>query len=61
MSLDKDSWGYRRDATLADIYAIDDLIALLVKTVRYSCFIKPIIVLYYNLTSIRIPTSDTRS
>ncbi|XP_064465967.1 alpha-L-fucosidase-like [Ornithodoros turicata] len=35
MTLDRRSWGYRRDATLADIYRIEDLIALLAKTV--SC------------------------
>ncbi|XP_076450400.1 alpha-L-fucosidase-like [Babylonia areolata] len=33
MSLDKYSWGFRRDAQLSDIYSMDELIALLVKTV----------------------------
>uniref|UniRef100_A0A147B6M4 alpha-L-fucosidase n=1 Tax=Alectorobius mimon TaxID=360319 RepID=A0A147B6M4_9ACAR len=35
MTLDRSSWGYRRDARLEDIYRIEDLIALLAETV--SC------------------------
>ncbi|PVD39018.1 hypothetical protein C0Q70_01645 [Pomacea canaliculata] len=33
MTLDKYSWGYRRNARLSDIYSMDEFIALLVKTV----------------------------
>lgn len=33
MSLDKGSWGFRRNAQLSDIYAMDEFIALLVRTV----------------------------
>lgn len=34
MSVDKYSWGYRRTATIGDLNTVDDLISLLVKTVR---------------------------
>jgi len=34
MSLDTHSWGFRRTAQLSDIYTMENLIALLVQTVR---------------------------
>ncbi|PVD39014.1 hypothetical protein C0Q70_01641 [Pomacea canaliculata] len=33
MTLDKYSWGFRRDAQLSDIYSMDEFIALLVRTI----------------------------
>ena len=33
MTLDKKSWGYRRDAVLEDILTIDDLLAEITSTV----------------------------
>ena len=35
MTLDKGTWGFRRNMNLGDVYSMDDLIALLIKTVRY--------------------------
>ena len=35
MSLDKKSWGYRRNINLTDIYSMDELTAVLASTVRY--------------------------
>ena len=34
MTLDKSSWGFRREATLSDILSVHDLITLLAETVR---------------------------
>ncbi|XP_041363587.1 alpha-L-fucosidase-like isoform X1 [Gigantopelta aegis] len=36
MSIDRYSWGYRRPATVNQLYSIEDLIALLVETVSYG-------------------------
>ncbi|KAK7491267.1 hypothetical protein BaRGS_00017538 [Batillaria attramentaria] len=36
MTLDKGSWGFRRDAPLSAIYSMDDFISLLVKTVSFG-------------------------
>ncbi|CDW53766.1 alpha L fucosidase [Trichuris trichiura] len=33
MTIDRDSWGYRRDATLQDYHTIEELIGILVRTV----------------------------
>ncbi len=35
MSIDKGSWGFRRDVDLAQLYSMDELISLLIRTVRY--------------------------
>ena len=35
MTIDKLSWGFRREAKLADYMEMDELIGLLVGTVRY--------------------------
>ena len=34
MTLDKKSWGFRRDADLADFYDMDGLIQVLAETIR---------------------------
>ena len=36
MTLDKQSWGYRRDAAVKDYMTINELLAQVVSTVRYS-------------------------
>ena len=34
MTVDKQSWGYRREATLSSYYSIEELLVELVTTVR---------------------------
>ena len=34
MTIDKKSWGFRRETRISDIYSIEELISLLVQTVR---------------------------
>ena len=34
MTIDKESWGYRKNANLCDYHTIKELIEILVKTVR---------------------------
>ena len=36
MTIDRSSWGYRREATITDYLSIQELISELVSTVRYS-------------------------
>jgi hypothetical protein len=35
MTLDKGSWGFRRNTKLSDVYTMEEFIKLLVQTVRY--------------------------
>ena len=36
MTIDKESWGYRREATIKDFMTINELLTQLASTVRYS-------------------------
>jgi len=36
MTIDKQSWGFRRDATLADMLTMEQLISTLASTVRLA-------------------------
>jgi hypothetical protein len=36
MTLDRVSWGFRRDASLADFYTMEELLELVIHTIRFA-------------------------